>query len=234
MSETTEACVRGCGILRQHLSDCDGYDSTGRDCRGCLPRRAEHGRLCYPCHRRFELMLHDAPTVFDWLTSNLTAGDEASRMKQDFERRGGGGEKGVVETPVPLKIEILDVRDLLADGLAEWADDLCETYSLTGPDRHSVAADVMFLRTWLTSVERLEWVGDWWEWLAERFRDAHALAPWRPVMRRVKGVPCPGCGETNLAIFGGESDITCLSCKMVMTEARFGIWEQVLRMEDAS
>jgi hypothetical protein len=33
-------------------------------------------------------------------------------------------------------------------------------------------------------------------------------------------------------IFGGESDVTCLSCKIVITEARFGVWERVLRMSE--
>jgi hypothetical protein len=220
MTETTSACVRGCAILRQHLSDCEDREY----CRGCLPRRADHGRLCHSCHRRFELMLHDAPTVHRWLTANL----ESSGSAIDENGKVTGGGDG---WPAPLSAAILDVRDLLADGLAEWTDDLCETYTLGGPDRHTVEADAGFLRVWLTTVERLEWVGDWWEWLAERFSEAHALAPWRPVMRRVPGVACPGCGETNLAIFGGESDITCLSCKIVMTEQRFGLWERVLRME---
>lgn len=35
------ACIRGCGIRGQHLTDC-----AGDDCRGCLPRPAEHGLLC--------------------------------------------------------------------------------------------------------------------------------------------------------------------------------------------
>lgn len=226
MIEETKACIRGCAILRSHLTDC--MDET---CRGCLPRRAERGRLCWACHRRFELMLTDAPTVYRWLTGNMGAGQEASRAKEDHERRGGGGERGVVETPVPVKIEIMDVRDLLADQLSEWVDEWCEVKRLSGPSRHTIDADVEFLLTWLYGLESVEWVGDWWESLAETMRDAHALAPWRPSMRRVPGVPCPGCAETNLVIFGGESDITCLSCKIMLTEQRFELWERVLRMD---
>lgn len=174
--------------------------------------------------RAHVLMLHDAPTVVRWLTGNLA--QHGAAIDENGKVHGGGD-----GSPAPLSAAVLDVRDLLADGLAEWVDDLCEAYTLTGPGRHSVAADAKFLRTWLTTVERLEWVGDWWEWLAERFIDAHALAPWRPPVRRVPGVPCPGCGETNLVIFGGESDITCGSCRIMMTEERFGLWERVLRME---
>lgn len=218
MTETTAACVRGCSMLRHHLSDC-----PDPDCRGCLPRRAEHGRFCHACHRRFELMLHDAPTVYRWLSGNLTS---ASTGINENGKITGGGDG----SPAPLSAGILDVRDLMADGLTEWVDDLCEHFTLSGPGRHTVEADAAFLRTWLSSVERLDWVGDWWEWLAERFRDAHALAPWRPAMRRLPGVPCPGCAETNLAIFGGETDVSCLSCKILMTEERFELWSRVLRM----
>ena len=225
MIETTMACTRGCALLRQHLTDCGDPD-----CRGCLPRRAERGRLCHPCHRRFELMLTDAPTVYRWLTGNMEAGG-SPRLREEHERRHGGKREKGVDVLAPLKVEIMDVRDLLADQLTEWVDEWCEVKSLTGPLRHTIDADVEFLLTWLYGLESVEWVGDWWESLAQTMRDAHALAPWRPVMRRVPGVPCPGCAETNLVIWGGESDISCMSCKIMLTEQRFELWERVLRME---
>lgn len=227
--ETTAACVRGCKLYRRHLDECEGAENE--TCRGCLPRRANHGLLCDTCHRRLELMLHDAPTVYRWLTGNMSSGDQASRMKQDFERCSGG-EKGVIETPVPMKIEVLDLRDLLADQLTEWVDEWCEKHGLTGPARHGVEVDVAFLRMWLPGIERLDWIGDWWETMAETMSLAHALAPWRPVMRRIPKVACPGCAETNLAIYGGESDISCLSCGIMMTEDRFEMWQEVLKLEE--
>lgn len=222
------ACVLGCKMLRLHLVECEGVnDST---CRGCLPRRADRGRLCHRCYRRLELMLTDAPVVYRWLTGNLGAGQQASRAKQEHERRSGG-EKGVIETPVPVKIDILDTRDLLADQLTEWVDDWVQTNSLAGPSRHTPKADARFLLMWLPTMVREEWIGDWWEALAETMSQAHALAPWRPAVRRLPKVPCPGCGETNLVIYGGESDVSCQSCGIMMTEERFGLWEQVLREE---
>lgn len=221
MTTETRACARGCSLYRQHLTDCEDPDT----CRGCLPRRASEGLLCHPCARRFELMLHDAPVVHRWLTGNLTAGEGASRAKEDHERIGGTG-----DTPTPIKIDILDTRDLLADRLACWADDWAETHHITAP-RHTVAADSEFLLRWLPGLLALEWVGDWWAELAETMSAAHALAPWRPAMRRLPGVPCPGCAETNLRIWGGESDVCCGSCGIMMTEARFGHWELVLRAE---
>lgn len=224
MSETTEACIRGCRMYRRHLVECD----EGEHCRGCLPRRATQGHLCDTCHRRLELMITDAPTVIRWLTGNMTAGEGAARAKEDHEQIHADG-----EVPAPVKVDVLDLRDLLTDRLALWVDDWCEHKNLTGPERHSPESDAEYLLRWLPGLCRLDWIGDWWEEMAETMRDAHALAPWRPVMKRVPNVPCPNqdCGETNLAIFGGESDVTCLSCRTMIPEARFGLWEQIVRDE---
>lgn len=211
-------------MYRRHLVECEDQDDG---CRGCLPARATNGQLCPTCHRRLELMLTDAPAVYRWLTGNLPSGDQASRMKQDYERRSGG-EKGVTETPVPLNVEILDQRDLIADQLTEWVDEWCEKHGLSGPDHHDVETDSQYLLTWLPGIERLDWIGDWWETFAETMSLAHALAPWRPAVRRLPGVPCPGCGETHLVIYGGESDVSCQSCRILMTEDRFDLWQRVL------
>lgn len=219
MTETTKACIRGCSLYRRHLTDCDDPD----ECRGCLPRRAEHGNLCWPCHRRFELMLTDAGTVYRWLTGNMGAGQGAARTRQDYERGGSDG------SPAPIKVAIYDQRQLLGDRLAAWVDDLCEHKGLAGPDRHDVEADAKFLLTWLPGAEKLDWIGDWFEELAETMSDAHALAPWRPEVKRCSGVPCPECAETNLIIFGGESDVTCGSCRTIIPEKRFALWEQIIR-----
>lgn len=220
----TKPCVRGCSLYRRHLADCADPDA----CRGCLPRRAEHGHLCWPCHRRLELMLTDAPVVYRWLTGNMAAGEGAARAKEDHDRRGGGD-----GAPTPVKLDVLDLRELLGARLALWADDWAEHHSVTAP-RHGVEADAEFLLRWLPGIERLEWVGDWWEELAETMSDAHALAPWRPTMRRVPGVPCPECQETNLGIFGGESDVTCLSCRTLIRAEHFALWERIITDEKAA
>jgi hypothetical protein len=226
MSETTEACVMGCAIYREHLSECEGYDERGHDCRGCLPRRAEYGHLCHGCHRRFELMLTDAPTVHRWLTGNLPAGAGAARAKDDHERRGGGDK----EIPAPISLDILDVRDLLRDRLSCWVDDFAEMNGATAP-KAGIDEDAEFLLRWLPRLEALDWIGDWMFELTDTMAQAHALAPWRPPVRRIPRVPCPGCGETNLVIYGGETDVTCQSCKIMLTEERFALWERVLAEE---
>lgn len=222
MSETTKACIRGCSMYRQHLAECEGVaDET---CRGCLPRRASHGHLCATCHRRFELMLTDAPTVYRWLTGNMATGSSGSS--------DGDVVTGSRERPLPIKADVYDVRQLLADRLAAWVDDFAEDVDLTKPERSTVEADAAFLLRWIRSLELCDWIGDWWQELAETMSQAHALAPWRPTMRRVPKVPCPGCAETNLAIWGGESDISCLSCGIMMTEDKFALWERVLKIEE--
>jgi len=222
--KTTRACVRGCTMYRYHLDECPNPD----ECRGCLPQRAKHGRLCHTCHRRLELMIHDAPTVIRWLTGNMTAGDTSSgAAKQDYDRVKGES----VDLPDAIKVDILDHRDLIRDRLTLWVDDWCEHKGLSGPDRHEPQTDAAYLLTWLPGICGLEWIGEWWEEMAETMIEAHALAPWRPVMRRIPRVPCPGCGETNLRIFGGETDVCCGSCRLMMTEDRFEIWARVLKEE---
>lgn len=235
MTETTRACIRGCTLYRRHLAECDGTAPSippGRECRGCLPRRAETGLFCATCWRRFELMLTDAPTVYRWLTGNIGAGegqsmDEIGQGKVKQKHAGN-------ETPAPIKVAVFDVRQLLADRLAIWVDHHCEDSGVKGPMTHTVDADAAHLLRWLNALSWWDVVADWWEELAECFTDAHALAPWRPVMRRVPGVPCPECSETNLAIFGGESDVTCLSCRTLIREVHFGLWEQILEDERAA
>lgn len=220
MSETTEACIRGCSLYRRHLVECEDHEA----CRGCLPRRASHGHLCDTCHRRFELMLTDAPTVYRWLTGNMATGSNGAS--------DGDVVTGSREQPLPIKADVYDVRQLLADRLSAWVDDFAEDVKLTKPPRSTVEADSEFLLRWIKSLELCDWIGDWWEELAETMSQAHALAPWRQAMRRVPGVPCPGCEETNLVIFGGEEDVSCNSCHIIMTSDRFALWERVLKMDE--
>jgi hypothetical protein len=221
MSETTAPCIRGCSMYRRHKVECEDRET----CRGCLPRRATHGNLCDTCHRRLELMLTDAGPVYRWLTGNMASGQGAAP--------DGDHVTGSREQPLPIKADLYDLRQLLADRLALYVDDWVEHKGLQGPGRHSVEGDAKYLLTWLPGLCKLEWIDDWWEELAETMSNAHALAPWRPTMQRCKGVPCPNpdCGETNLAIFGGESDATCLSCRTMITEQSYGLWVQIIEQE---
>lgn len=226
MSVTTIECIRGCVRARRHLSDCD--DTT---CRGCEPKRAMYGRLCTDDHRRFVLMLTQAEIAERWLTGNLGSGIEAAKIRADHERVGGG-EK---EIPTPLNLAILDARDLLRDRLATWVDDLCEHSGLKGPEKHGVTDDAKYLLTWLSTVENLEWVDDWFEELAETMSDAHAVAPWRPAFTKEPKYPCPHCHGRTLGRFGGEDSVTCVNrdCKKILTPDEFNMWRRVIDEPEA-
>ncbi len=225
----TKACVRGCGLKGRHLTQCDGFDAIGRDCRGCLPRRADHGYLCWPCHRRLELMLTDSVAMYDWLTANMTAGEGAAAAKDDAQQR-----RGTEAPPAPVKLDVLDIRDLWLDTLTEIADELAEKRSIPGPRRHNIRETSEWFLKWQASLEAEEWVGDTWQALGEIVSQAHALAPWRPELQRCKGVPCPECQETALVIFGGESDVTCTSCRAMIPESSYGLWTKILSDEAAT
>ncbi len=214
----TAACARGCTIARQHKSECEHTDDG--KCRGCLPRRADHGLLCWPCHRRLDLTLHDAPTVDAWLTANLGTG-EGARVREDYERSATDG------APVPIKVAVYDQRQVLRDHYAAWTDELCETENLTGPKRHTVATDAPFLHAWLGRIEAWDTIADYWEYLHGEVSIAHALAPWRPALRHCRGIPCPECEETQLVLFGGESDVTCLACRTMITPDRYLLWTRI-------
>lgn len=202
-------------MLRRHLDNCEG------DCRGCLPRRAQHGHLCWPCHRRLELWLTDADTVDRWLTGNMTTGQGT-----DPESPRITGSK---EQPLPIKALVFDQRQVLRDFYAGTVDELAEKENLTEIGRHNVKADAKLLLRWLPRLEYWSHIGDLWEYLCDEMAQAHALAPWRPAVKRVGSIPCPECAEVNLIIFGGESDVTCGSCGLIIPEAAFGLWERIVR-----
>lgn len=218
-------CVRGCPAPHRRRGECGT-----NDCRGCEPAQARYGRLCWNCHRRLELMLVDAPTVVDWLNAHLPRGT-ARPAKNDAELRRASGDQ-----PLPLDLGVLDLVDTWEQALTGWVDSLCESTQppLTGPAEHDPRTCAGFLLTWLSTVEDRDWTEDLWVELADLTRDSHALAPWRPTMRRVDGVPCPRCNQCSLVVFGGESDVTCLECRETVPEHRYGIWVRIAAEEAAS
>lgn len=223
------ACVRGCTVRRRHLAACPDPER----CWGCEPRATiETTNLCSPCLERLRMMLTDAPTVSDWLTANL-GGVGSTAAKDDWERAKSADDG----SPAPLSVAIFDVRQLLGDQLSLWVDDLCANVRdmnddpLTGPEAHTVALDARFLLRWLHRVATFDWIGDWWDELAETTSQAHALAPWRPAMKRHAGVPCPDCGAAQLATFGGEDEVTCLDCRLIMSLNGYNLWCQIMRDE---
>lgn len=238
-------CVRGCTRLDRHISTCpDREMAPGQAgyCRGCEPRQAKYGLLCWPCHRRFQLMLEQAEITDRWLTGNLPAGNTAARLEDDAESRHGSA-----EPPTPLTVAIFDMRRLLRDRLACWADDLAATANISAPrltdvtkireeniEHLTLAANAKFILTWLSTVETFDWVADWFEEMAETMSDAHCLAPWRPTATRVPDIECPDCKRMTLVIFGGEEDVTCTSCRHIFDPTRYGIWERMFEAGEVS
>lgn len=216
MTTNTAACAMGCHQRGQHLTDCEDRET----CRGCLPRQARHGRLCWPCHRRLDLLLTDAETVDRWLTANMASGQGAASE--------GAKITGSKEQPLPIKAALYDVRQELRDHWSTWVDWLIERHGLSSV-RSSVGEDTRRLLSWLDRIEEWEQIDDLFEYTLDLFSRAHALAPWRPAMRRVGTIPCPECGEVNLAIYGGEEDITCLSCRHMIRAEHFPLWERIVR-----
>ena len=239
MTDTTATCARGCTTRNRHKTTCDDRDK----CRGCLPRSAEHGHLCYPCHARMQQWFEEIagvprnvtikpghePVVMilppggtrAWLTDNLPAGKGAAPADQPKIT-------GSREQPTPIKLAILDCRDLLSAQIADLVDDMRETHNLTAPSRRGVEADARFLLTWQGTLERHDWVTDWWDALMETMGQAHALAPWRALDQRCSGIACPECGEMNLVLYGGDSDVSCQSCRTMIPPKRYAIWTRML------
>lgn len=54
------AGVRSCTVVGEHSVNCDGWRGS-RECRGCLPRPAEHGLLCWHCWEHLITVLNRWP-----------------------------------------------------------------------------------------------------------------------------------------------------------------------------
>jgi hypothetical protein len=160
-----------------------------------------------------------------WMSSNLATGEGAA--PEDLVT-------GTRDPLAPIKVNVLDARDLLAAQLAELVGEMREVHNLTGPTERGIEHDVKFLLTWIGTLEKHEWVKDWWTTLAETMSACHALAPWRASMQRCHGIPCPECEETNLVIYGGDEDVTCQSCRTMIPPDRYGIWIRIIKDEAES
>lgn len=220
MTDDVRRCARGCTRLRHHLAACPG------DCAGCLPREAEYGDLCYPCHRRLEMMLTDFPTVAEWLHVHLPRGS-SGRMKANYQKP-----KKAEAAPIPIDLDVLDMGETIYASLAGWTAALVDSTSLTGPGPQATTRDLStYLLTHLRAVENAPFIDDMWSELAWLTRDAHTLAPWRPEVRRLDGIPCPDCHIAALVIFGGDTDATCTECRSIIPEHWYPIWTQVAAEE---
>lgn len=248
-------CARGCILRDQHEPTCEDRDR----CRGCIPRRASNGLLCFPCHRRLLETLLAAPVQHDMLlaVSGLAA---PRRMRGDADLIRGKH----TQTPPPLRLACIDEARYLADLLSEFVERLVDDYRMRGPKQHISNADrhdprrrvaitrgerdgyrwteppsrfrvdtaAHWLRAQLERLESLDTVADDMEVLLERMAQAHALAPWREEMERMNGIECPRCHAYALAHFGGDEDVTCLRCREAIPPERYAIWVRMLTEQE--
>lgn len=82
--------IRSCTVKDQHVSSCTGWEGD-RQCSGCLPRKAQHGMLCWSC---WERLVH-VYTRFDEFIGLL---DGVERAVQ----RDNAGVRGSAESHIPL------------------------------------------------------------------------------------------------------------------------------------
>jgi hypothetical protein len=166
-------------------------------------------------------MLTDMPTVADWLRVHLPKGS-SRRPKQDYRKPRKSD-----APPAPIDLDVLDIGDTIAASLLGWVDALVERTSLVGPAERTVTAAAEYLLTHLTAVEVADFIEAMWDELAWITTDAHALAPWRPEVRRLVGVPCPECHVRALVIYGGDVDATCQSCHTMIPEKWYPFWTKI-------
>lgn len=139
-------CIRGCTRPRRHLSACAGDD----ECRGCLPREAEYGLLCFGCHKRLTNMLRDAPGQHSMLLATAAASTEQAltqettakigdgwRLDSDARHQGPYARTSTISAPSsePVRLAALSAAQDLADWLSEMVERLVDDYAMRGPEQ---------------------------------------------------------------------------------------------------
>jgi len=239
-------CIRGCVQARQHIEACEDQDA----CKGCEPREADYGLLCYGCHVRLLDWLKNAPWQHYLL--GYAAEPNLSQALNDAIRAT------IFGAPSPLNVAAASAMTDLTDILSGWVEMLADQFALSGPVSVSTQSqrenpqgpqlnprwsfyagesvwcdppplfEIRAACTWLSAqIERLEShpaIGDLWGELGEVMSQAHALAPWREEAARLKGIACPECHAYTLARFGGDEHVTCTRCNVHLPPKRYAIW----------
>lgn len=195
-------------------------------CTGCKPRRAEHELVCATCHRRLQDWLdgeHGLVWVYGWMGENLPIGGSSHQQEWSKPAKVSG-------SPAPLKVALAAHRILLLDRAFEVDTAARDLFDRPANDRPFDLADTCrFLLAWLTKIEQdASFVGYVYEQFEEVMRDAAVMVPWRDRPRRVHGIMCPSCELMSLAVYGGDEDVTCLSCRSVIPKERYEIWTRIL------
>jgi hypothetical protein len=164
-------CARGCVQARKHITDC-----TEKDCKGCLPRGAEFGGLCYGCHSRLLNMLHTAPAQHALLEAVVAPSFAQDYAQPTMARVPGprvdssgayymalAKRTGASEGSEPLRLACIDTATALTDILSEWVEMLAEQHAMSGPIRLATGSGTAWghwrVSRWPLAVDEApEWV----------------------------------------------------------------------------
>ncbi len=205
------SCVSGCVIRGQHLVSC-----ADEECKGCVPRPAEVGRLCQWCWQSLVGAVVDVPTV----TAHLAYLARPALSSPSGKTDGGGGAPG----PRILYPPELDAADELVGALGVWVEEIVAEHPahLLGPSQigwrwsrpgvqvlhgeevspdpvplgasqEAVEATQRWIMPHLRWVADQEWAGEMRAELSRMVATIRARWPWeeRP---HVVPMPCPSCG----------------------------------------
>lgn len=242
VSTEHRACARGCTVWNRHLAACEDRD----ECRGCQPRDAEYGNLCFGCHKRLTNLLEVAPWQVALLTfmaghrgevelSALTTAAPPLKWRVDSDEvlrtLYAKPTESAFGSSEPYRLAVVDAEREIQDRLDLWAVHLVNDYQQAGPEGHDVTGTAAWLRVHIERLEYREGIGDELEKFMSIMSSAHSLAPWREQVARLRGIPCPECHTTTLVMFGEDDFVSCLRCKATMSHERYGIWTRILAEE---
>lgn len=165
-------CARGCTQARRHVTDCPDRDT----CRGCFPRQAEFGFLCYGCHKRLIDLIRAIPGQVDLLhamaaargahdlTAETTAKLSAARPRISTSEtvRGLYAHRSTIngEPTEPIRLACLDVIREIEDWLHMITCLLVIDHQMRGPDEETTASYARWLEAQHLRLESREDIAD--------------------------------------------------------------------------
>jgi len=90
-----------------------------------------------------------------------------------------------------------------------------------------------YLLNWLDRIESVPDVAvSIYDTANELIKKVAGVAPWEPKPRRLgREVVCPECERPALAIFEGQTSVTCMRCDAVWGRDKYDLWAEVIRSE---
>jgi hypothetical protein len=199
--------IRSCTVPDKHTDYC-----PGSDCTGCLPRRAEHGILCWSCWQKTRDAVQIAPDMITHLRSVERA--------QQFDSAGVRASSTWV-IPIPqtwrLADELLMLLGAPAPGFPSTAD-VDEVQAITEEWAHP-DADL-----WVSSEHGAEDAIRFYRLM----QTALAQHPMAEYEHRIRNIRCAACKELTLLwkpplSFEDDVRVVCENpaCRAEITHDRF-------------